>query len=59
MSEKSSMIVFQLDYKYTIVEQADLIATALQTFKATDIHILSHDYGDSIAQELLARWAAR
>lgn len=37
------------------MEQADLIAAVLQTFKANDVHILSHDYGDSIAQELLAR----
>jgi len=44
-----------LGYEYTIMEQADLMAAMMQTFRMKDVHLLSHDYGDSVAQELLAR----
>lgn len=49
------LILFQLGYEYTIMEQADLMAAMMQTFRMKDVHLLSHDYGDSVAQELLAR----
>nr|WP_024594358.1 alpha/beta hydrolase [Pseudoalteromonas sp. TB13] len=40
---------------YKITEQADLYTQFLKTLNINDIHILAHDYGDTVAQELLAR----
>jgi pimeloyl-ACP methyl ester carboxylesterase len=43
------------DYSYSLVEQADL---ALLLWRALDIeraHLLAHDYGTSVATEILAR----
>ena len=37
------------------MEQADIVADLLRVLKVNDLHILSHDYGDSVAQELIAR----
>jgi len=42
-------------YEYTVMEQANIIESLLTTLNITNVHILSHDYGDTIAQELLAR----
>ncbi|MEM1214896.1 MAG: alpha/beta fold hydrolase [Bacteroidota bacterium] len=42
-------------HAYSILEQADIIE-ALQRNKGVEkVHLLSHDYGDTVAQELLAR----
>ncbi len=46
-------------YKYSIFDQADLIAQFLQLKQIKKIKILSHDYGDTVAQELLARFHDR
>lgn len=43
------------DKTYTIIEQADLQETLLKKNEITEAHILAHDYGDTVAQELLAR----
>lgn len=43
------------NYPYSILDQADLIEAFLQSKKIQKIKILSHDYGDTVAQELLAR----
>lgn len=43
------------NYKYSLVDQADLVQELLTQKKVTEYHILSHDYGVSVAQELLAR----
>lgn len=43
---------------YKITEQADLYTQFLKRLNITDIHILAHDYGDTVAQELLARQVA-
>lgn len=40
---------------YTLHKQADLFADLLQELKIDRYHILAHDYGVSVAQELLAR----
>jgi len=42
-------------YEYTIHDQADIFQTLLNNVNITDYHILAHDYGDTVAQELLAR----
>ncbi len=40
---------------YRITEQADLQQAALAHFGISQFHVLAHDYGVSVAQELLAR----
>ncbi|MBD0409601.1 alpha/beta fold hydrolase [Pseudoalteromonas distincta] len=40
---------------YKITEQSDLYTQFLKTLNINDVHILAHDYGDTVAQELLAR----
>lgn len=40
---------------YRIAEQADLIELLLSQFKIERVALLAHDYGDTVAQELLAR----
>lgn len=42
-------------YAYTMAEQADLQEQLLRELGITKVHILAHDYGDTVAQELLAR----
>jgi len=43
------------DYAYSILDQADLHENLLAHLGVRRVHILSHDYGDTVAQELLAR----
>jgi len=42
-------------HRYTLVEQADFLESLLAHAGVGHAHILAHDIGDSIAQELLAR----
>lgn len=42
-------------YDYSLVDQADLLSSLLAQLKITEVDILAHDYGDSVAQEMLAR----
>ena len=42
-------------YHYTITEQATIVVALLQRRGITETHLLAHDYGDTVAQELLAR----
>jgi len=44
---------------YSIHEQADLQEALLQHLDVNSIHLLAHNYGDTVAQELLARDNAR
>ena len=44
-----------VDYAYSIADQADLCEAFLQGAGVTQYHALAHDYGDTVAQELLAR----
>lgn len=44
------------DHDYSLVEQADLQQALLEHLNIQQpVHVLAHDYGDSVAQELLAR----
>ncbi|MBI2421190.1 MAG: alpha/beta hydrolase [Candidatus Hydrogenedentes bacterium] len=43
------------DYTYSLLDQANLHEALLRTLEVDRIHVLAHDYGDSVAQELLAR----
>lgn len=42
-------------HDYTIMEQADLLEDFLTRKGISSYHIFAHDYGDTVAQELLAR----
>ena len=44
-----------IDLNYTTFAQADLIAELLEHLGVSRVHILAHDYGNTITQELLAR----
>lgn len=44
-----------LRYPYAIADQADLFEHWLRERKVRRYHVLAHDYGDTVAQELLAR----
>lgn len=46
-------------YTYTIRDQATIHEALLRELGVDFIHILAHDYGDSVAQELLARYEER
>jgi len=46
-------------YDYSILDQADLHEELLALLKIERCHILAHDYGDTVAQELLARYLDR
>jgi pimeloyl-ACP methyl ester carboxylesterase len=43
------------NYPYSILDQADLHETLARTLDIKQAHVLAHDYGDTVAQELLAR----
>ncbi|WP_084373528.1 alpha/beta fold hydrolase [Reichenbachiella faecimaris] len=43
------------DFPYAIMKQADLILDLLKEKEIKAFHILAHDYGDTVAQEILAR----
>lgn len=42
-------------HAYSIMEQADLCEALVEDRKVGRFHVLAHDYGDTVAQELLAR----
>ena len=46
-------------YTYAIRDQATIHEALLRELGVDFIHILAHDYGDSVAQELLARYEER
>jgi pimeloyl-ACP methyl ester carboxylesterase len=43
------------DHQYSLLEQADIVQALLSHQGVKKYHVLSHDYGDSVAQELLSR----
>ncbi|WP_133468297.1 alpha/beta fold hydrolase [Paraglaciecola marina] len=43
------------EHQYSLIEQADIVEALLKEKVVTNYHILAHDYGDSVAQELLYR----
>jgi len=42
-------------HPYSIIEQADFVEALVQHKQLQRFHVLAHDYGDTVAQELLAR----
>ena len=42
-------------YPYSLLDQADLQQALMGSLDIAEYHVLAHDYGDSVAQELLAR----
>ncbi len=49
-------------HRYSLFEQADLITDLIMALgwdDGGDVHLLTHDYGDSVGQELLARQQER
>ncbi|HWW61096.1 MAG TPA: alpha/beta hydrolase [Thermoanaerobaculia bacterium] len=42
-------------YGYSLNDQADLYENLVKTLSVRRVHLLAHDVGDSVAQELLAR----
>ncbi|WP_069166635.1 alpha/beta fold hydrolase [Nocardia altamirensis] len=44
-----------LNYQYSIADQADMHENLLRAQGISRFHILAHDYGDTVTQELLAR----
>ncbi|WP_410209984.1 alpha/beta fold hydrolase [Aquirhabdus sp.] len=47
------------DYPYSIMDQADIFERLLAEHGVQTYHLLAHDYGDTVAQELLARHNAQ
>ncbi len=43
------------DFDYTTFNQSDILQALLEHLKIKRVHILAHDYGNTITQELLAR----
>lgn len=43
------------DFGYTTFDQVDVLQALLEHLRVKEIHILAHDYGNTITQELLAR----
>lgn len=44
-------------HAYSAAEQADIVLALMQSLGIRQAHVLAHDFGDSVAQELLARVA--
>ncbi|MDT5064597.1 MAG: hypothetical protein QOK02_752 [Mycobacterium sp.] len=45
-------------YEYTVTDHADMHEALLARLKVDSCHVLAHDLGDSVGQELLARYEA-
>lgn len=43
------------DHHYSLLEQADLLTDVLQLQDISNCHVLAHDYGNSVVQEMLYR----
>ena len=46
-------------YHYSILDQADIVEQLLENLDVNQVHVLAHDYGDTVLQELLARFNDR
>ncbi|MEZ5429193.1 MAG: alpha/beta hydrolase [Pyrinomonadaceae bacterium] len=65
LSEEFSLVAFDMigygfsdkpaDFNYTTSAQVDILQALLADLKIERLHLLSHDYGNTIVQELLAR----
>lgn len=51
----------QRPHRYSIFEQASVVEALIAHLGLSEqrIHLMSHDYGDTVALELLYRWAVR
>lgn len=47
------------NHRYSLLEQADIIEFILAEKSISSCHVISHDYGDSVAQELLSRQSSK
>ena len=47
------------NYRYSIADQATRVERLLASLGLEQVHLLAHDYGDTVAQELMARSQAR
>lgn len=47
------------NYRYSLMDQADIQEALLRRLGVRRVHILAHDYGVSVAQEMLARQLER
>ena len=47
------------NYPYSILDQADVLESLMREKGVEKVHIISHDYGDTVAQELLVRFQSR
>ena len=47
------------NHPFSIMDQADLHEAMMAEMGIAKAHIFAHDYGDTVAQELLARWLER
>lgn len=43
------------NYSYSLIEQADIALALWQKLGLTSVHLLAHDYGTSVATEIIAR----
>jgi pimeloyl-ACP methyl ester carboxylesterase len=65
LAEKFSVLAFDMigygfsgkpkNFNYTTFNQVDVLQALLEHLKIKKIHILAHDYGNTVTQELLAR----
>jgi len=65
LAEKFSLVAFDMigygfsskptKFDYTTFRQADILQALMDHLQIEELHVLSHDYGNTIIQELLAR----
>jgi pimeloyl-ACP methyl ester carboxylesterase len=65
LAKKFNLLAFDLigygfsakppDFDYTTFQQVDVLQALLEYLQVKKVHILAHDYGNTITQELLAR----
>lgn len=48
-----------VEYEYSVHDHADMHEALLQHLGVSECHVLAHDIGDSVAQELLSRYEER
>jgi pimeloyl-ACP methyl ester carboxylesterase len=48
-----------VEYEYSVHDHADMHETLLRHLGVSECHVLAHDIGDSVAQELLSRYEER
>lgn len=65
LAEKFSLVAFDMigygfsakpvNFDYTTFNQVDILQALIEHLRVENLHILAHDYGNTITQELLAR----